>query len=228
SQRREDIARVVGPACLDYHLHLLEGAGLVETRDGSVEMTVNARRLVPYMSVEPFDERDLAEARLVEVSDISQLLPCPADPSMFRITARIFPPPGDGIRGLKAVFPRSRYSERMKALVIPRKNMRITLYSSGNVSAVMVRSPQEAEDALYELRDSINQAVESASRCGRRIDHMEINHLLAHTNCGECGEKSCYCFAIKLADGETTLGMCSPLKEARHSAKAERLKEILS
>jgi|GEM_PF-259162 len=228
SRRIEEIAEVAGPAPLDYHLHLLESAGLVEMRDGSVEMTVNARSLAPYRPEESFDERDLAEISLVEVADISQLLPCPGDPSMFRITARIFPPPGDGIRALKTVFPRSRYSDRMKALVVPRKKMRITLYSSGNVSAVMLRSMQEAEDALYDLRDAINHSVKAANRGDCRIDHMEICHLLAHTNCGECGEKSCYCFAIKLAEGETTLEMCAPMKEFRHSAKAERLKELLS
>jgi ArsR family metal-binding transcriptional regulator len=226
-KRFDDMARSVVPAVLEYHLKILEHSGLVNRKNGSVELTDHGRHLFKR-DVHDENGIKLSDLEMIDVAEVSQLLPCPGDLSRFRITAKITPPLEDGIRLLEPVFPRSRYSERMRAMIIQMQSTMVTMYSSGNVSMTMLKAEEEANAVLEELKSTVNYAISAGGKGGRpRADPMDINRHLAHTNCGECGEKSCYYFAIKLANGDATIDRCRPLQEPRYSSNRERLKVLM-
>jgi 4Fe-4S ferredoxin len=60
----------------------------------------------------------------------------------------------------------------------------------------------------------------------QRPASMTIFKLLPHTNCKQCGERTCYTFAIKLAASQKKLADCLPLAEAQY-AKQRRALETL-
>lgn len=217
----------IGASIPDYHIDVLESAGLIEQRIDVIEMTKLAKGLANPGNGGSDGGRENSLARPIAITSFSHHLPCPGDQSRFRISARISPRPGNAIELLGQTFPNSLYSDRMKALVIPLRNTIVTLYSSGNLSMVMLKSEEEAWEILEDLTRIINQ---SNLRLGEkpRFDHMEINRHLPHTNCGQCGEKNCYFFAVKLAGGATTLDRCIPLKESRYSIKARSLEDIFN
>jgi ArsR family metal-binding transcriptional regulator len=92
----------------------------------------------------------------------------------------------------------------------------------------MIRDEAEARKVLEDLRSTINEAIAKgvapALREKVRVEQpMEIYKYLPQTNCGECGEQSCYSFAIKLMGGEVSLDLCTPLKDERYRQNLEHL-----
>jgi ArsR family metal-binding transcriptional regulator len=223
-----EITGEIGTSISGYHMDLLESAGLIEQRNESIEMTKFARMLANPNNGRPERSRESFLIEPIEITNFSHLLPCPGNPSRFRISAKISPRPGNAIELLREVFPNSLYSERMKALIIPLKNTIVTMYSSGNLSMVMLKSEEEAWEILEDLRRIINQSIILRLRGKSRFDHMEINRRLPHTNCGECGEKSCYYFAVKLAYDWNALNKCKPLMEKRYSKKLIEIKDLIN
>ncbi len=55
---------------------------------------------------------------------------------------------------------------------------------------------------------------------------MAIYKLLPHTNCQQCGEPTCYAFAIKLAAAQTALAACAPVFEPHQAEKLAALQSI--
>ena len=79
----------------------------------------------------------------------------------------------------------------------------------------MIKSEAEARESLRALKIlSMKQLQRCCSSTKRkvRVEPMEIYKYLPQTNCGKCGEQSCYTFAIKLMVGEIALDKCTPLK----------------
>lgn len=47
----------------------------------------------------------------------------------------------------------------------------------------------------------------------QKISPLDVFNLLPRTNCGECGEDTCFAFATKVADRKVDLELCIPLYE---------------
>jgi 4Fe-4S ferredoxin len=56
---------------------------------------------------------------------------------------------------------------------------------------------------------------------------MAIYKLLPNTNCKQCGESTCYSFALKLAVSQKKLADCPPLFESQYTEKLAALQEIV-
>jgi len=226
----EEIEAVVGPRGLEYHLQILQQADLAFVEDDLVKLSDFGRTLMGSREVVE-RKMDLKGTKPVEVVLIKQLIPCIADPSRFRIIARLEPPLGGGLEHLEAVFPRARYSPRIGALIIRRKDVLITLYASGNVTMTMIRGREEARELLEEIRGKINETIERGivpvPREGTSVDPLEVYKYLPHTDCKICGEQSCYAFAIRLVAGERSLDLCDPLKEEKYSTNLEHLLALM-
>ena len=48
---------------------------------------------------------------------------------------------------------------------------------------------------------------------------MAIFKLLPQTNCKQCGEPTCFTFALKLAAAQKQLAACPPMVEPQYAAK---------
>ncbi|HPC89728.1 MAG TPA: (Fe-S)-binding protein [Methanothrix sp.] len=229
---REEVEKAAGGGMLDYHLQMLEQAGLAELKGGNIAITEFGRNFLQARSQGPCEaKKELSGTSPIDVVEVRQLLPCIADSSKFRVIARLQPPLGGALKLLEPIFPRARYSERIGALIIQRGSILITIYSTGSVTMTMIGSGEEARRLLDELKTAINQAivrgVTPAAREKVKVDHAEIYKYLPGTDCRICGEQSCYAFAIRLVAGEASLNRCSPLLEARYAASLEHLTALM-
>lgn len=231
-RKREEIEKAAGATMLDYHLQMLQQAGLAELKDGTVNITDYGKNFMESKAEKPADvKRDLAGTKPIEIAEVRQLLPCIADKTKFRIIARVKPSLGGALKLMEPLFPRARYSEKIGALIIQRGNILITAYSTGNITMTMISSEDEAKLTLDDLVRTINEAiargVTPVPREKIKIDHAEIYAYLPKTNCRICGDQSCYAFAIRLMAKETTLDRCTPLLEPKYATNLEHLRALL-
>jgi ArsR family metal-binding transcriptional regulator len=232
ARAREEIEKAAGASMLDYHLQMLQQAGLADIKEGLILLTDFGKNFMETKAEKPAEaKKDLAGTRPLEIVEVRQLLPCIADSSKFRIIARLEPPLGAALKLLEPLFPRARYSEKIGALLIQKGNILITIYSTGNVTMTMIKSDEQARETLVDLKKTINEAIASgvtpATREKVKVDHGEIYEYLPKTNCQICGEQSCYAFAIKLVGRETTLDKCTPLLEAKYTTNLEHIRALL-
>ena len=62
----------------------------------------------------------------------------------------------------------------------------------------------------------------------KKISPLDVFNLLPKTNCGICGEDTCFAFATKVADRKVELELCTPLfEEANYRKSQERLRVLL-
>jgi len=229
---KEEISKSVGQSMLDYHLQMLQQAGLIEIKEDAVVLTDFGKNFMQTKAEKPVEvKKDLAGTKPLEVVELRQLLPCIADSTKFRIIARFEPPLSGALKLLEPLFPRARYSEKIGALIIQKGNILITIYSTGNVTMTMIKSEAEARETLDDLKKTINEAivkgVTPVPREKVKVDHVEIYEYLPKTNCQICGEQGCYTFAIKLVGRETMLDKCTPLLEAKYVTNLEHLRALL-
>jgi ArsR family metal-binding transcriptional regulator len=229
---RVEVEQAAGGSMLDYHLQMLQQAGLADMKEGRIILTDFGKNFMETKAEKPAEaKKDLAGTRPLEVVQLRQLLPCIADSTKFRIIARLEPPLGGALKLLEPLFPRARYSEKIGALIIQKGNVLITLYSTGNVTMTMITSEEQARETLEDLKKIINEAivkgVTPAAREKVKVDHAEIYEYLPKTNCRICGEQSCYAFAIKLVGRETALDKCTPLLDAKYTTNLEHLRALL-
>ena len=227
----EEIGESFGKPMLDYHLKLLQQANLIEVKEGTAGLTEYGRNFLEGKP-EKGEEKgaDLSRAKPVELTEIRQLLPCIADSTKFRTIASMTPPLGGVLKVLEPLFPRGRYSDRIGALITQKGEVITTIYATGKVTMTMVKNEGEAKEMLDSLKETINEAIAKgvapAPREKVRVEAMEIYNYLPKTDCKDCGEQSCYTFAIKLMAGETSMDKCTPLKDSKYAVNQEHLQVL--
>jgi len=224
----EEIEGITGKETLDFHLKILQEAGLIELKERNVKLSEFGKNFLKGKKENATEEiKDLSQAKPVEIAEIRQLLPCIADSSKFRVIANMAPPLGGILKILEPIFPRGNYSDGKDSLIVKRGEIITTIFGSGKVSMRMVKNEDEAREELENLRNTINEAilkgVVPAPREKIRVELMDIYKCLPQTNCGKCGEQGCYSFAIKLISGQVTLEKCTPLKEPKYAYNEEQL-----
>jgi ArsR family metal-binding transcriptional regulator len=228
---KAEVEQAAGASMLDYHLQMLQQAGLADIKDEVITLTEFGKNFMETKAENPAQaKKDLSGTAPLQITEVRQLLPCIADVSKFRIIARLEPQLCGALKLLEPLFPRARYSERIGALIIQKGNVLITLYSNGNVTMTMISSEAEARSVLEGLKETINKAISSGvtpvPREKVKVDHAEVYKYLPKTDCRICGEQSCYAFAIRLVGGETTLEKCTPLLESKFTTSLETLRAL--
>jgi ArsR family metal-binding transcriptional regulator len=228
----EEIETAVGKTMLDFHLKLLQQASLIEIEGKTIKLSEYGRNFLKSKEENSKEKTsDISQAKPVEIVEVRQLLPCIADTSKFRVIANMAPSLGGTLKVLEPLFARGRYSDKIGALIIQKGEVITTIYGTGKVTLTMIKSESEAKEALENLRSTINEAIAKgvapSPREKIRVEPMEIYKYLPQTNCGKCGEQSCYTFAIKLMSGEVSLDGCTPIKEPEYAINMEQL-QVLS
>jgi ArsR family metal-binding transcriptional regulator len=62
----------------------------------------------------------------------------------------------------------------------------------------------------------------------QRAPLMTVYRLLPQTNCKQCGEPTCYSFAIKLVASQKKLTQCPPLFELPQAGRLAALQDLIS
>lgn len=227
----EEIGEIVGKATLDFHLKILQQAGLIELEEETVKLSEYGKNFLKNKT-EKNEEKttDFSQAKPIEIARIRQVLPCIADSSRLRVSANMTPPLGGILKLLEPLFPRSSYSDRKDSLIIQKGEIITTIYGSGKISIRMIKNENEAKEELESLKNTINEAIAKgvapAPREKVRVDIKEVYKYLPQTNCGKCGEQGCYSFAIKLMARQIALERCTLLKEPEYVSKQEHLQVL--
>jgi len=61
----------------------------------------------------------------------------------------------------------------------------------------------------------------------QRPTPMAVYQLLPKTNCKQCGDETCYIFALKLSVGQRRLDDCPPLLAAAYTSQRRQLEEMV-
>ncbi|WP_292378485.1 (Fe-S)-binding protein [Methanosarcina sp. UBA289] len=227
----EEIEGEVGKTMLDFHLKLLQQASLIEIEEGTVRLSEYGKNFLKDKEEKGADKTaDISQAKPIEITEVRQFLPCIADSSKFRVIANIAPPLGGTLKVLEPLFSRGKYSDKINALIIQKGEIITTIYGTGKVTMTMIKNEGEARESLENLKSTINNAIAKgvapAPREKVRVEPMELYKYLPQTNCGKCGEQSCYTFAIKLMSDEASIDKCTPLKEKQYALNQEHLQVL--
>lgn len=90
-----------------------------------------------------------------------------------------------------------------------------------------------AERELKGLIDLVNRTwdrrddITPSTEVRRRPTPMQVYKLLPGTNCGECGEATCWIFSAKLALSQRKLSDCPGLNETHFAEQLAALEEIV-
>lgn len=224
----EEIEGLVGKKTLDFHLNILQNAGLIEFEEAVVKISEHGKNFLKGGKAKGTEEiKDLSQAKPVEVTEVRQLLPCIADSTKFRVVANMAPPLGGVLKILEPIFPRGNYSDKKDSLIVQKGETITTIYGSGKVVMRMVKNEDEAKKELENFRTIINETIEKGvvppPREKIRVELMHLYKYLPQTNCRECGEQGCYSFAIRLMAGQVSLDRCTQLKEQGYETNLKRL-----
>jgi len=224
----EEIGEIVGEKKFDFHLKILQDAGLIELEKETVKISEYGKNFLKGKKDTGIEGvNDLSQARPVEIAEVRQLLPCIADASKFRVIANMSPPLGGLLKIIEPIFPRANYSDIKSSLIVKKGEIITTIYGNGKVVMRMVKNEDEAKEELEILKKTINEAIKKGitppPREKIKVELMDIYKYLPQTNCGKCGEQGCYSFAIRLMAGQAILDKCTPLKEPDYAANQERL-----
>jgi ArsR family metal-binding transcriptional regulator len=156
---------------------------------------------------DPGAERYAAKAHLT--TDISEILPY-----------------------LNATLRGAVYLPEAHALTWKKAGHNIAFHAD-EIAASNVEDRDGAEKELMGIIDLVNRTWERRAEITpnhstrQRPAPMAIYKLLPNTNCKQCGEPTCFSFALKLAASQKKLANCPPLTESKYADKLARLEEII-
>ena len=156
---------------------------------------------------EPGAERYAAKARLT--ADISEVLPY-----------------------LNATLRGAMYLPEAAALTWKKGGHNIAFHAY-EIATSNVEDRDGAEKEIKGLIDLVNRTWERRAEITpdtstrQRPTPMAIYKLLPNTNCKQCGESTCYSFALKLTATQKKLADCPPLSEPQYAEKLSALQEIV-
>jgi len=105
-----------------------------------------------------------------------------------------------------------------------------------HASQIATSNVEDYEAAVAEidsLIDLVNRTWEQRGEitpdyeAHQRAPLMPVYRLLPHTTCKQCGEPTCYSFAIKLVASQKKLSACAPLSEPPHAEKRAALQDLI-
>ena len=156
---------------------------------------------------EPGAERYLAKAHLE--GDISEVLPF-----------------------LNGTLSGASFMPAAKALTWQKDGHKIAFHAA-EIDISDIDSRAWAEEQIEELIDLVNRTwdrreeLTPSFKTIERLTPMAVYQRLPQTNCGECGESTCFNFALKLAATQGELRDCPPLFEPQHAENLGALQAAL-
>lgn len=131
---------------------------------------------------------------------------------------------------LNATLQGAAYSRAAQALSW-RKASHYVVFHPGRIAISNVVDRQAAIDELDGLVKLVNRTwehrreIEPSVEEQRRPTPMALYKLLPNTNCRQCGQPTCWNFALKLAADQITLAQCPPLFEPAFAGRLAQLRD---
>ena len=170
---------------------------------------------------------------LIETFDIEVFTP-PCDPGAERYAARarLTVDISEVLPYLNATLRGAVYLPSAQALTWKKGGHNIAFHAY-EVAVSNVEDRDGAEKELKGLIELINRTWERRAEITpdtttrQRPTPMAIYKLLPNTNCKQCGESTCYSFALKLVVSQKKLADCPLLAEPQYAEKLAAIDEII-
>jgi ArsR family metal-binding transcriptional regulator len=159
------------------------------------------------------------------------LQPCAADATKLRAVAHISGDLTDVFPYLNAISTDAFYNVNGQTFTITESHRIITLYSR-RIAMAKADDVVDMWRVLEMLRVRFNECWRKKSditpsfMLRKRPPAMEIYYRLPKKNCGQCGERMCMAFALKLWSGDQNITNCKPVFEGEYERLKEPLMEI--
>jgi ArsR family metal-binding transcriptional regulator len=170
---------------------------------------------------------------LIEKYDVEVFTPpCEPGAERFSAVARLTADISEILPYLNATLRGAIYLPEANALTWKKGGHNIAFHAY-QVATSNAEDRDGAEKELKGLIDLVNRTWErraeitpdTATR--QRPTPMGIYKLLPNTNCKQCGEATCYSFALKLAAAQRKLADCPPLADPQYADKFAALQKII-
>jgi len=170
---------------------------------------------------------------LIQSYDLEVFTP-PCDPGAerFSAVAHLKVDISSVLPYLNAVLKGGRYNPAAPALSW-KKGRHTIVFHPEEIAINNLTDGDEAAGEICELVDLVNHTwdgraeIEPSEMVRQRPSHLAIFKLLPGTNCKQCGEPTCYNFALKLTAGQADISACPALAEPDHRAALAQLEEML-
>ena len=170
---------------------------------------------------------------LIEHYDLKVFTP-PCDPGAERFSAfaELAVDISEVLPYLNATLPGAIYYRAANALTW-KKGGHSLAFHAYQIATSNVEDYDAAVKEIEGLIKLINRTWERRSEIvpdyetRQRPPLMTVYKLLTQTNCKQCGEPTCYSFAIKLTVSQKKLADCPPLAEPQHAEKLAALQDLV-
>jgi ArsR family metal-binding transcriptional regulator len=170
---------------------------------------------------------------LIEHYDLEVFTP-PCDPGAERYAARarLTVDISEVLPYLNATLRGAVYLPEARALTWKKGGHNVAFHAL-EIATSNVEDRDAAEIELRGLIDLVNRTWERRAEITpdlstrQRPTPMAIYKLLPNTNCKQCGEPTCYSFALKLSASRRHLADCTPLAEPQFAEKLAALEKMV-
>ncbi len=158
--------------------------------------------------------------------------PCEPGAERFSAIARLKVDISEVFPYLNATLRGAVYHPEAKALTWKKGGHNIT-FGANEIATSNVPDRAGAEKEIKSLVDLVNRTWERREEITpdyttrQRPTPMALFKLLPQTNCRQCGEPTCFSFALKLAASQKGLDDCPPLHEPQYAENLAALEEIV-
>ena len=170
---------------------------------------------------------------LIENYDVEVFTPpCEPGAERYAARARLQIDISEVLPYLNATLRGAVYLKEANALTWKKGGHNIAFHAYEVVTS-NVEDREGAEKELKGLIELVNRTWERRDEITpdttihQRPTPMAIYKLLPQTNCKQCGEPTCYTFALKLATSQKKLSDCPPLTEPEFAEKRAALESII-
>jgi len=152
----------------------------------------------------------------------------------YEAMARLHVDIGAALPYLNAILARGIYLPETPALSWRHEGRNIGFWPD-HIAVDHLQSREQAREVADQLVDLVNRVwdmraeLQPDTTTHRRLQPLELFKLLPRTNCKQCGEETCFNFALKVAAAQRELSQCAPLcTEARWEAQRSRLESLVA
>lgn len=158
--------------------------------------------------------------------------PCEPGAETWSAIARLKVDIGEVLPYLNATLPGAIYNHAAQALTWKGETHH-TAFHPYKIAVSNLEDRVEAEQVIKKLIDTVNRVwekrteIEPSFETRQRPAPMVILKLLPGTNCKECGQPTCFTFALKLVAGQQKLEECPPLLEPEFAEQLSQLQVMV-
>lgn len=169
---------------------------------------------------------------LIEKYDLDVFTPpCEPGAERYAARARLFVDISEVLPYLNATLRGALFHPTANAITWKKGGHNIAFHAY-EIATSNVEDRDGAEKELKGLIDLVNRTWERRAEITPNFEtrprptSMAIFKLLPQTNCKECGEPTCYTFALKLAAGQRSLEDCPVLYQEAYRDRLESLQSL--